>query len=200
MFRNLRTSRAHPPYLTPNDINRHTDMIKAAISMLSQGVKRIDHVAIVVANLDAALTFLSRHARHPALARDRLPPRGRQDRLSAARRAGGSEIELLEPTDPNSGVGASWRSAARACITSASKCRTSTRRWPSYRRRARSCSTRRHARPPRGAASSCIPRARTACCWSLSSGRIVSKRPDAMRYDIRDGCALDIQRHSTRSY
>ena len=43
-----------------------------AIHGLTRGVKRIDHVAIVVRELEMALRLLSRHAGHRAVARHRL--------------------------------------------------------------------------------------------------------------------------------
>ncbi|HEV2237751.1 MAG TPA: methylmalonyl-CoA epimerase [Ktedonobacterales bacterium] len=72
--------------------------------MLTQPVRRIDHVAIVVTSLDSALAFY----------RDVLgivPSRTIDFANEGVRIAflplggpGGSEIELLEPTDPGTGV------------------------------------------------------------------------------------------------
>ncbi len=73
--------------------------------MLSQGVKRIDHIAIVVENLDAALAFYRdmlgiQPSEVIDFAREGVKiaflPLGGPD---------GSQIELLEPTDPTTGVG-----------------------------------------------------------------------------------------------
>ena len=72
--------------------------------MLTNGVKRIDHVAIVVRDLEASLRFY----------RDTLgiaPSRVLDFAQEGVKIAflplggpGGSEIELLEPTDPATGV------------------------------------------------------------------------------------------------
>src|SRR5262249_42676862 len=79
--------------------------------MLTSGVKRIDHVAIVVRNLEAALRFYrdtlgiepSRVLDFPreGVKIAFLPLGGGVPHWGLQ---GGSEIELLEPTDPTTGI------------------------------------------------------------------------------------------------
>ncbi|MGH8011448.1 MAG: methylmalonyl-CoA epimerase [Candidatus Binataceae bacterium] len=65
-------------------------------------LKRIHHVGVVVPNLDEAMRFWHRqlglHLTKTAVIRD-------QGVKAALLDAGGSEIELLEPLDPDNGVG-----------------------------------------------------------------------------------------------
>jgi methylmalonyl-CoA/ethylmalonyl-CoA epimerase len=65
-------------------------------------LKRIHHVGVVVPNLDEAMRFwrdlLGLHLTKSATIQD-------QGVKAALLEAGGSEIELLEPIDPNNGVG-----------------------------------------------------------------------------------------------
>jgi methylmalonyl-CoA epimerase len=73
--------------------------------MLSQGVKRIDHIAVVVESLDAALRFYrDTLGIHPSRVID-FPREGVKIAFLPLGGPAGSEIELLEPTDPNTGVG-----------------------------------------------------------------------------------------------
>lgn len=73
--------------------------------MLSQGVKRIDHLAIVVENLDAALTFYRDILGiQPSQVID-FPREGVKIAFLPLGGPDGSQIELLEPTDPTTGVG-----------------------------------------------------------------------------------------------
>ena len=73
--------------------------------MLSQGVKRIDHIAVVVQSLDAALAFYrDMLGIQPSQVID-FPREGVKIAFLPLGGPGGSEIELLEPTDPNTGVG-----------------------------------------------------------------------------------------------
>lgn len=65
-------------------------------------IKRINHVAIVVENLDAALGFW-RDALGLPLAKTEVNP-GESVNIGFLP-LGESEIELLEPTDPESGIG-----------------------------------------------------------------------------------------------
>lgn len=65
-------------------------------------IKRIDHVAIVVDDLDAALAFW-RDALGLPLAKTEDNP-GEHVTIGFLP-VGGSEIELLQPTDPDSGIG-----------------------------------------------------------------------------------------------
>ncbi len=72
--------------------------------MLSEGVKRIDHVAIVVRDLEAALRF---YRDILGLAPSRVIDFLREGVKIAFLPMGGSsgsEIELLEPTNPATGV------------------------------------------------------------------------------------------------
>jgi methylmalonyl-CoA epimerase len=72
--------------------------------MLSQGVKRIDHVAVVVASLDAALAFYRDILGiRPSRVVD-FPREGVKIAFLPLGGPSGSEIELLEPTDPDTGV------------------------------------------------------------------------------------------------
>jgi methylmalonyl-CoA epimerase len=71
---------------------------------LTQGVKRIDHVAIVVRDLEAALRF---YRDTLGVAPSRIldfPREGVKIAFLPLGGLGGSEIELLEPTDPAGGV------------------------------------------------------------------------------------------------
>jgi methylmalonyl-CoA/ethylmalonyl-CoA epimerase len=71
---------------------------------LTQGVKRIDHVAIVVRDLEAALRF---YRDTLGVAPSRIldfPREGVKIAFLPLGGRGGSEIELLEPTDPAGGV------------------------------------------------------------------------------------------------
>jgi len=73
--------------------------------MLSQGVKRIDHIAVVVESLDAALTFYrDMLGIQPSQVID-FPSEGVKIAFLPLGGNSGSEIELLEPTDPTTGVG-----------------------------------------------------------------------------------------------
>lgn len=72
--------------------------------MLTDAVKRIDHVAIVVRSIDDALTF---YRDMLGIAPSRVldfPQEGVRIAFLPLGGPGGSEIELLEPTDPNTGV------------------------------------------------------------------------------------------------
>jgi methylmalonyl-CoA epimerase len=72
--------------------------------MLSQGIKRIDHVAVVVESLDAALGFYrDTLGIQPSRIMD-FPREGVKIAFLPLGGSAGSEIELLEPTDQNSGV------------------------------------------------------------------------------------------------
>src|SRR6478672_5590286 len=71
---------------------------------LTRGVKRIDHVAIVVRELDTALGF---YRDILGIAPSRVidfPSEGVKIAFLPMGGPGGSEIELLEPTDPAGGV------------------------------------------------------------------------------------------------
>ncbi|MFI5273598.1 MAG: methylmalonyl-CoA epimerase [Ktedonobacterales bacterium] len=72
--------------------------------MLTEGVRRIDHVAIVVADLDASLRF---YRDVLGIAPSRVidfPSEGVKIAFLPLGGPGGSEIELLEPANPNTGV------------------------------------------------------------------------------------------------
>lgn len=64
-------------------------------------IKRIDHVAVVVANLDAALSVYRDALGLPLAGIDTIPE---QDVKVAFLPSGDSEIELLEPIGPDSGI------------------------------------------------------------------------------------------------
>ncbi|HEY7021244.1 MAG TPA: methylmalonyl-CoA epimerase [Ktedonobacterales bacterium] len=71
---------------------------------LTRGVKRIDHVAIVVRELEMALRF---YRDTLGIAPSRVidfPQEGVKIAFLPLGGPGGSEIELLEPTDPSGGV------------------------------------------------------------------------------------------------
>src|SRR5262245_20972285 len=73
--------------------------------MLSQRVKRIDHIAIVVENLNAALTFYRDVLGiQPSQLID-FPGEGVKIAFLPLGGPAGSQIELLEPTDPTTGIG-----------------------------------------------------------------------------------------------
>lgn len=73
--------------------------------MLSQVVKRIDHIAVVVESLDAALAFYrDTLGIQPSRVID-FPREGVKIAFLPLGGPSGSEIELLEPTDPNTGIG-----------------------------------------------------------------------------------------------
>jgi methylmalonyl-CoA epimerase len=72
--------------------------------MLTDGAQRIDHVAIVVRSLDAALDFYHHTLGIvPSRVLD-FPREGVKIAFLPLGGPGGSEIELLEPTDPTTGV------------------------------------------------------------------------------------------------
>jgi methylmalonyl-CoA epimerase len=72
--------------------------------VLTDGVRRIDHVAIVVRSLDAALQFYRDVlGLIPASVTD-FPSEGVKIAFLPMGGPQGSQIELLEPTDPTSGV------------------------------------------------------------------------------------------------
>jgi methylmalonyl-CoA epimerase len=72
--------------------------------MLTDGVKRIDHVAIVVRDLEASLRFYrDTLGIQPSRVLD-FPREGVKIAFIPMGGPGGSEIELLEPTDPDTGV------------------------------------------------------------------------------------------------
>lgn len=72
--------------------------------MLTDGVKRIDHVAIVVRDLDASLRFYrDTLGIIPSRSID-FPREGVRIAFLPLGGPGGSEIELLEPTDTTTGV------------------------------------------------------------------------------------------------
>ncbi len=72
--------------------------------MLTDGVRRIDHVAIVVRDLDTALRF---YRDTLGIAPSRVldfPQESVKIAFLPLGGPGGSEIELLQPTDPDTGV------------------------------------------------------------------------------------------------
>jgi len=72
--------------------------------MLTAGVKRIDHVAIVVRDMETALGF---YRDMLGIAPSRVidfPSEGVKIAFLPLGGPGGSEIELLEPTNPQTGV------------------------------------------------------------------------------------------------
>jgi methylmalonyl-CoA epimerase len=72
--------------------------------MLSQPARRIDHVAIVVASLDTSLAFY-RDVLGIAPSRTLdFPAEGVRIAFLPLGGVGGTEIELLQPTDPTTGV------------------------------------------------------------------------------------------------
>lgn len=72
--------------------------------MLSEGVKRIDHVAVVVRDLESALQFYrDTLGIQPSRILD-FPREGVRIAFLPLGGADGSEIELLEPIDPKGGV------------------------------------------------------------------------------------------------
>ena len=72
--------------------------------MLSEGVKRIDHVAVVVRDLESALQFYrDTLGIQPSRVLD-FPREGVRIAFLPLGGADGSEIELLEPLDPNGSV------------------------------------------------------------------------------------------------
>jgi methylmalonyl-CoA epimerase len=72
--------------------------------MLADGVKRIDHVAIVVRDLEASLRFYrDTLGIQPSRVLD-FPQEGVKIAFLPMGGPSGSEIELLEPTDPETGV------------------------------------------------------------------------------------------------
>ena len=72
--------------------------------MLSQPARRIDHVAIAVTSLESALAFY-RDVLGIAPSRTMdFPSEGVRIAFLPLGGAGGTEIELLQPTDPTTGV------------------------------------------------------------------------------------------------
>lgn len=72
--------------------------------MLTAGIKRVDHVAIVVPSLDAALAFYQGVLGIVPLRVMVFPSEGVQIAVMPIGGAQGSAIELLEPTNPDTGV------------------------------------------------------------------------------------------------
>lgn len=73
--------------------------------MLTSAIKRIDHVAIVVASLDAALTFYrDTLSLAPSSVVD-FPSEGVRIAFLPLGGENGSQIELLEPMSQESGIG-----------------------------------------------------------------------------------------------
>lgn len=72
--------------------------------MLSEGVKRIDHVAIVVRDLESALTFYRDMLGIVPSRVLEFPQEGVRIAFLPLGSSGGSEIELLEPSDPEGSV------------------------------------------------------------------------------------------------
>ncbi len=73
--------------------------------MLTSAVKRIDHVAIVVASLDDALTFYRDTLGLAPSSVVEFPSEGVRIAFLPLGGENGSQIELLEPADPETGVG-----------------------------------------------------------------------------------------------
>ncbi|HEY7357784.1 MAG TPA: VOC family protein, partial [Ktedonobacterales bacterium] len=67
-------------------------------------IKRIDHVAIVVRSIDQALGFYRDVLGLQPSAIKALPAEGVRIAFLPSGGPGGSEIELVEPTDPTTGV------------------------------------------------------------------------------------------------
>ena len=92
-------------------------------------IKRIDHIAIVVENLDKALEVYRDALGMTVTAIKEMPE---QDVKMAFLPTGDSEIEILEPIHPDSGIAKYLaKRAARGCITSAWRWTTSRPRWRS---------------------------------------------------------------------
>ncbi|HET8909629.1 MAG TPA: methylmalonyl-CoA epimerase [Ktedonobacterales bacterium] len=72
--------------------------------MLSEGVKRIDHVAIVVRDLESALTFYRDMLGIVPSRVLEFPQEGVRIAFLPLGGSGGSEIELLEPSIPEGSV------------------------------------------------------------------------------------------------
>lgn len=72
--------------------------------MLSEGVKRIDHVAIVVRDLASALTFYRDMLGIVPSRVLEFPQEGVRIAFLPLGGSGGSEIELLEPSNPEGSV------------------------------------------------------------------------------------------------
>lgn len=72
--------------------------------MLSEGVKRIDHVAIVVRDLESALTFYRDMLGIVPSRVLEFPQEGVRIAFLPLGGSGGSEIELLEPSNPEGSV------------------------------------------------------------------------------------------------
>lgn len=72
--------------------------------MLTHGVKRIDHVAVVVRDLDASLHFYrDTLGIQPSQVLD-FPSENVKIAFLPMGGPGGSQIELLEPTNPDTGI------------------------------------------------------------------------------------------------
>jgi methylmalonyl-CoA epimerase len=87
-------------------------------------IKRIDHIAIVVDDLDSALAFWRDSLGLELQAVEDIPEQGS---IVAFMPAGGSEVELVKPTTDDSGVAKYLKSAARVYTTFASKSKISIR-------------------------------------------------------------------------
>jgi len=72
-------------------------------------IRRVDHIAIAVESLDAAIGDVQWRPGHDA---GLTSPRSRSRSEGRFLPVGDSEIELLEPLSPDSGIRSTWRSAA----------------------------------------------------------------------------------------
>ena len=134
--------------------------------------RKLHHVAVAVDSVDEALKFYRETLGLEEITVMNLDDRGLKVGLI---KAGPSEIELLEPLDPEDAPSrGSWTGAGRASITSASRSKTSRSRCGTTRGRGRPSSTRCRDRARSGWSRSCRRRWLMACWWSW-------RRPAATR-------------------
>jgi len=121
----------------------------------------VAHIGIAVTSIREALSFY-----RDVLGLAPGPAETADGAEIVTMRVGEVDVELLQPADPSSPV-AKLRNAARASITSATASPISMPLSNAAALRATSWSIRRRgAGPAAGASRSCIPKRRTAFCWS----------------------------------
>ena len=128
-------------------------------------IKNINHIAIIVPDLEGAVAFWE-GALGLKLARTESVPEEGVD--VAFLPVGGSNVELLKPTVADTGVARFLEKRGPASTTCASRSMTSKPPWPNCA--TATCSSSTISRRKGTAAAStplCIRRARAGCWWSF---------------------------------
>ena len=91
---------------------------------------RIDHVGVAVEDLDAAIALYEKSFEMELAHRETVESQGVEAVLLDV---GEGHVELLRPLAPDTPSASSSSARARACTTSPTRSRTSTRRWSGWR-------------------------------------------------------------------